>query len=351
MPHVLVILNVVKNRLSSHCTGSFVSFRMTRRFLGGLLLFLSSCTELLYVNIEQMLPPEVAPECAASSVGVVSNFSQHNVVVANDKAIVLPCDADTVKERVAQAFADAGVMDRVVVLDSLLYHPDSTVQHVFTQGEVNALCRKLNVEMIYSIDYACLVYNPTAGLISPPLNAYLCSHIYIPDRDSIQGTSILDKETLDYWINDTEEIGYLIPEIPSLLAKNAVALYLPSWKERERVFYYDRLCYELREAKVYGEEGNWEAAAEHWRVLATSKLRTHRFMAAYNMALYYEMTDSISQAIASLDLAQELAMKRSNRNGAAIQVIDTSLVKEYREVLTNRQKEIMEIEAYLTRIR
>ena len=72
---------------------------------------------------------------------------------------------------------------------------------------------------------------------------------------------------------------------------------------------------------------------------------------AYNMALYYEMTDSISQAIASLDLAQTLAMKRSNRNGAAIQVIDTSLVKEYREVLTNRQKEIMEIEAYLTRIR
>ena len=63
------------------------------------------------------------------------------------------------------------------------------------------------------------------------------------------------------------------------------------------------------------------------------------------------MTDSISQAIASLDLAQTLAMKRSNRNGAAIQVIDTSLVKEYREVLTNRQKEIMEIEAYLTRIR
>ena len=74
-------------------------------------------------------------------------------------------------------------------------------------------------------------------------------------------------------------------------------------------------------------------------------------MAAYNMALYYEMTDSIPQAIASLDLAQTLAMKRSNRNGAAIQVIDTSLVKEYREVLTNRQKEIMEIETYLTRIR
>lgn len=349
MPHIFVILNAVKNLIIKIKQRFLTTFRMTRCFLGSLLLFLlSSCSELLYVNIEQMLPPEVMPEHAVRSVGVVSNFSQHNVVIANENAIILPCDADTVKEHIALAFADAGVMEHVVVLDSLLYHPDSTASHILTGTEVNALCQELDVEMIYSIDYACLIYNPASRFISRPLNAYLCTRIYTPDRDSIRGTSILDKETLDYWVNDADEIGHLIPQIPQLLAEAAIKPYLPSWKERERVFYYDRLCYALREAKVYVAESNWEAAAEQWHTLATSKLRYYRFMAAYNLALYYEMNDNIDQAIASLDQAQKLAMK-THKNGTTTQIIDTTLVKQYREVLTNRQQELQQIDEWQER--
>ena len=303
-------------------------------------LFLTSCSEVLLLSVEQMLPPEVMPQHKVRSVGVVSNFSQHNVVVVNDDALIVPCDADTVKEQVALTFANSGIMDRVVVLDSLLYHPDSTTQHVLTQSEVNALCHEMDVEMIYSIDYACLTFNPAARFISRPLNAYLCSRIYIPDNDSIRGTSILDKETLDYWVNDTEEIAYLAPQIPHLLAQNAIAPYLPSWKERERVFYYDRLCYELREAKVYVRESNWEAAAEQWRSLAESKLRPYRFMAAYNLALYYEMTDDIDAALHMLDTAKALCTKKNRRGEERSLPLDTTFVEQYREVLKDRKKEI-----------
>ena len=125
--------------------------------------------------------------------------------------------------------------------------------------------------------------------------------------------------------------------------------YFPTWKERERVFYHDRLCYELREAKVYVGEGNWEAAAEHWRALSTSKFRTYRFMAAYNMALYYEMTDSIDKAIGQLDLAKEVAT-RSDKNGEAVILIDTSLADEYRKALISRRKEIAIVKQYLDRM-
>ena len=303
-------------------------------------LLLCSCSEVLHLNIEQMLPPEVMPQQTIRSVGVVSNFSQNNVVVTNKNVMILPCDADTIKEQVALTFANSGIMERVVVLDSLLYHPDSTTTHVLTQTEVNTLCQEMDVEMIYSIDYACLTFNPAARFISRPLNAYLCSRIYTPDRDSIMGTSVLDKETLDYWVNDTEEIAYLIPQVPALLAQNAIGPYLPSWKERERAFYYDRLCYELREAKIYIYEGNWEAAAEQWRKLSDSKLRPYRFMVAYNLALYYEMTDRIDEALNSLKLAEEISIKHNKKNGTATQVISTSLLQKYREVLIHRQKEL-----------
>ena len=295
----------------------------------------------MYVSVEQMLPPEIKPEHAARSIGVVSNFSEHNVMVMNENAVILPCNADLVKEQIAQTFANAGIMERVVVLDSLLYHPDSTSTRVFTQKEINALCQELDVEMIYSIDYACLIYNPASRFISRPLNAYLCSRIYIPDHDSIQGTSIMDKETLDYWLNDTDEIEHFITEIPTLLAESAIAPYLPSWTERERVFYYDRLNYSLREAQVYVNEGNWEGAAHEWLTLTESKLRRYRLMAHYNLALYYEMTDDISQALASLDKAEREASPKGEQESPTL-----SLIEQYREVLQNRQKELYELNIY-----
>ncbi len=308
------------------------------------LILLSSCSEVLLLSVEQMLPPEVMPQHKVSSVGIVSNFSQNNVVVVNDDAIILPCDADTVKEQVAMTFADAGIMERVVVLDSLLYHPDSTTIHILTQSEVNDLCQQLDVEMIYSIDYACLTFNPAARFISRPLNAYLCSRIYTPDRDSIQGFSVMDKETLDYWVEGTNEISDLIPKIPSLLAQSAISPYLPSWEERERVFYYDRLCYELREARVYVYENNWEAAAQQWSILSENQWRPYRFMAHYNLALYYEMTDDIESALHSLDIAEEMATKKNKKGKDTGLALDTSLLKQYREVLQNRKKEIEELE-------
>lgn len=305
------------------------------------LTLLSSCSELLYLNIEQMLPPEVMPEHKVKSIGVVNNFNQNNVVVVNDDAIIIPCDADSVKEQIAQTFANAGIMERVVVLDSLLYHPDSTTTHVFTSTEVNDLCQQLEVEMIYSIDYACLIYHPAARFISRPLNAYLCSRIYTPDRDSISGISILDKGTIDCWIDNANEIDHIIPHIPSMLAEASIKPYLPSWKERERVFYYNRLCYALREAQIYVNENDWEAAADQWLILTESRLRSYRLMAYYNLALYYEMTDNVDQALASLDKAEKEASPKRESGSTHL-----SLIKQYREVLQDRKKELIELDIY-----
>lgn len=64
------------------------------------------------------------------------------------------------------------------------------------------------------------------------------------------------------------------------------------------------------------------------------------------MALYYEMTDSIDQAIAQLDQAKSLAVK-TDKQGNSMQLIDTSLVDKYREVLVDRKKEIARLETYI----
>ena len=311
--------------------------------LSPLLLLFTSCSEVFYLSIEQLVPPQAVSGHRGRSVGVVSNFSQNNVMVANDDAIVLPCDADTVKELVAQTLAHAGTLERVVVLDSLLYHPDSTQRHLLPQAEINALCRALDVEMIYSIDYACLIFNPADPLVPRSLNAYLCSHLYTPDTDSLAGTRRPHKEMLDYWVESTEEIAHLVPQIPHRLVESALGDYLPSWKERERVFYHDRLCYALREARVYVYEGNWEAAAAQWRTLTESRHRPYRFMALFNLALYHEMSDDIDQAISTLDQAIQEATK-TNRRGKTSPFIDTTYLSQYHDVLVFRKSELEKLE-------
>lgn len=307
-------------------------------------LLFTACSEVLYLSVEQMVPPEIMPAKAARSIGVVNNFSRHNVILVNEDAVLFPCDADSVKEQIALSFADAGVLDRVVVLDSILYPTDSITPHILTQAEVNDLCTYLEVDMLYSVDYACVTTNAAPSGIGRPVNAYLCSRIYLPDTDTLSGSGTLDKKSLEYWAYDTAEVRLFVPLVPRLLAEEAIEPCMPAWKERERVFYYDRLCYPLREAKVYVHEGNWEGAAAEWRTMAASKQRLRRFESAYNMALYYEMTDSIDQAIASLDLAAPLAMKKNRKTGTTEQAIDTTLVGGYRTALVRRKQEIAKID-------
>ena len=50
-------------------------------------LFLTACSEVLYLSVEQMVPPEVMPAKTARSIGVVNNFSQHNVIIVNEDAL------------------------------------------------------------------------------------------------------------------------------------------------------------------------------------------------------------------------------------------------------------------------
>ena len=63
-------------------------------------------------------------------------------------------------------------------------------------------------------------------------------------------------------------------------------------------------------------------------------------MAAYNLALYYEMTDDIDAALHMLDTAEELATKKNRRGEERSLPLDTAFVEQYREVLKDRKKEL-----------
>ena len=136
-----------------------------------------------------------------------------------------------------------------------------------------------------------------------------------------------------------------------MAAAFAVVLTLASCsEEKKRQALLPNISGKAGEVVVVIDKGNWEGAAAEWRTMAASKQRLRRFESAYNMALYYEMTDSIDQAIASLDLAAQLAMKKNRKTGATEQAIDTTLVGGYRTALVRRKQEIAKIDRYFSQM-
>lgn len=315
-----------------------------------LLLFLfTACTEVLYLSVEQMLPPEYDMAAQVKSVGVLNNFSQSNVIVGNNDMVLLPCDADSVKEYIAMCFADIEAMEKVVVLDSLFYPADSTNAHLLSQQEVNDWCLRLGVDLLYVLDYACMAIVPSPWE-QQDATVFLCSHIYTPDTELTKGTAIPCRKIQEVWFEQFDGLEAFVAGLPRMLGGFAVESFAPTWRERERVYFSDMLSYPMREARVYVTESNWEQAAMQWRSLADSKWQGRRFMAAFNMALYYEMTDSMEEAVAQIVKAEELAVKR-NRQGDVVGLVgDTALVNEYMDVLFHRQSETDRLSRYFHRM-
>lgn len=64
----------------------------------------------------------------------------------------------------------------------------------------------------------------------------------------------------------------------------------------------------MRDAAVYAKEGDWEEAGKLWKQVYDTKKGKQQMFAAYNLALSYEMRDSIATAKEWVVRAELLAL-------------------------------------------
>ena len=306
-----------------------------------------------------MIPP------GARRLGVLNNFSRNNVFLLYDNLELLPCNPDSLVEYVAMAFADEGLFDEVVVLDSCLYTPSDTSFHELTREEVCRLCEVMNVDLLYVCDFASvsqikqeLIRDYIANEYIWPRRYLLSSHFYAPTRNAPLHSFVLGGDLKNGVFVDRIELDKQLSQLYFMWGQLAVRPFIPQWDCRERSFFTSPR-YGFREATTCVRDGDWECALAHWKSMAQSGNKHYRLYAAYNEALYWEMCDSIDHSLDCLKLAltfagdtssvdvedysQWLEAREENGYSGEYPFTNYQRILMYEDILKERQKEIQKL--------
>lgn len=301
-------------------------------------LFLTSCQSLEQISIDYMRPASITFPPQYRKVAIVNNTldSADKKFISEEKepdeqhleaSRVIGYahgNAKVLAESLAQAIADQNYFDVVVICDSALRENDKYYrQNTLTSQEVKKLASNLNVDLIIAVED--IIFKTTRSIYYIPdidgfqgittLKAYPTFCIYAPEKKSPIKRLLLNDSI--YWdnlsisINETSQL--MIPDEELLkegndFAGNILIKYItPTWNTTERYFFTGNTV-PMRDAAEYVRNHSWDEAYQLWKyVFENTKKQKRRMQAAFNIALYYEMKDDITQAEIWAQKAQEIA--------------------------------------------
>ena len=309
-------------------------------FASLLLLALSGCQSLEQISIDYLQPADLSFPPQLRKVAIVNNTSSlpdNKLIVATEKSstttpgISLATayangDAKIAAEAMAEEIARQNYFEEVVICDSALRANDKLArENTLSQEEVRKLADGLGVDFIIALENIQFKavkkisylseFNCYHGTVD--LKAYPIVRIYLPTRSKPMST--LSPNDSIFW----EEYGATLPEVASHLISDKQLLQeasefagvipvkhiTPTWEKGNRYLYIGGSV-QMRDAAVHVREKSWDKAYELWKqAYESTKNAKKKMQAALNIAVYYEMTDSIAQAEEWAVKAQEFAKK------------------------------------------
>lgn len=327
-----------------------------------------SCVSLDQVSIEYLQPAKINFPSQIRKIVVVNNSietdNKDNITrrIAHDGSVVLEAtlqgDAKKVAEELSKGIAAENYFDEVLICDSALRSNDkSKREQELTQEEVVKLTSELGADMVISVENIFIKKSERVEILPNLYCAVVDAkvspliRIYLPNRSKPM-LSILPEDSI-FWEKyaATEAIarkeineGNLIAEASEFAGTIPVKYLLPSWSKAQR-YHYISGSFELKDAAIYVKEKNWDAAFKLWEQNYNGKSKKAKFRSAFNIAVYYEMNDSIDKAIEWAEIADQLISKKGDNS------FDTILAKEYVNVLKARKAEIQTLNIQMSRFK
>lgn len=301
------------------------------------LVLISGCQSVEPLSIDYLLPADVSFPSQLKKVAIVNNMP-----VSNDEQPVKKTETENgyietttlngnptiAAEALAQALAEENYFDEVVICDSALHSSDTsslnTEHRQLTTENVNQLINNLQVDFLISLEDIKITtkrkisyipeWNVYYGTVDAKVYPSIC--IYLPNRkgpmvcvnnndsifweeyDNSERRTAANLISAEEVVKQASEFGGSIP----------VRNLLPHWKTAKR-YLFSGGSVNMRDAAIYAKESNWPEAIELWKQTYESKKGKQKMYAAYNIALGYEMQDSISVATEWAKKAQEQARK------------------------------------------
>lgn len=289
------------------------------------LLLLAGCQSVEHLAIDYMLPADVSFPPSLKRVGVVNNMPEvpeNKPILAKEKKkddfeIARKVDyyngnAAIATETLAEALADENYFNEVIICDSALRTGDITPREaMLSQEEVNRLVDNLDVDFLIALENVQIhttrkiKYMRDWGVYYGTVDAkvYPTVSVYLPNR----GTPMVTVNSKDsiFW----EEAGNgpfvqshliseedVIKQASEFAGTIPVKKLLPYWKTASRYLFCGGSV-NMRDAAVYVREKQWETAIDLWKQTYATKKGKKKMQAAYNLAVGYEMLDSITTAV------------------------------------------------------
>lgn len=302
------------------------------------LLALCSCQSLEQISIDYMRPAEVSFPPQLRKVAIVNNANsipdnklnilaekpQKDVPEMGRATAYANGDISIAAEAMAIELANQNYFDAVVICDSALRANDRFAREsTLSQEEVGKLTSDLKVDFIIALENLqfkatkTVRYLPELGYFqsTADVKAYPTVKVYLPQRSKPMTT--LHPNDSIFW----EEFGNTAVEANTRLTPDSILLkeasefagtipvkqLVPFWKKGVRHLYTGGSP-DMRDAAVYVREKSWNKAFELWqRVFETTQKKKKKMQAALNIALHYEMADSLVKAEEWAVKAQTLA--------------------------------------------
>ena len=325
------------------------------------MLFLGSCQSVEQLSIDYMLPAEVSFPPALKRVAVVNNMPEvpDNKLIVSEEAEkkdeneiarltnYYNGDAKITTEALAEALANENYFDEVVICDSALRSKDiSPRESTLSREEVEELIQDLDVDFLIALENIQMRSTRKISYLrdwgafygTVDVKVYPTIKVYLPNRKGPMVT--VNSNDSIFW----EEMGNgeasvrarlisendLIKQASEFAGTVPVKRLLPHWKTANR-YLFQGGSVNMRDAAVYAKEGNWPEAINLWKKNFETKKGKQKMHSAYNIALGYEMQDSINSATEWALKAQAIAREidkvdEKQVNGITIETVPNYLL-------------------------
>ena len=349
------------------------------------MLFLSSCQSVEQLSIDYMLPAEVSFPPTLKRVAIVNNMPEvpDNKLIVSEEAEkkeeneiarltnYYNGDARLTTEALAEALANENYFEEVVICDSALRSKDITPREsTLSREEASKLIQDLDVDFLIALENIQMRSTRKISYLrdwgafygTVDVKVYPTVKIYLPNRKGPMVT--INNNDSIFW----EEMGNgeasvrarlisendLIKQASEFAGTVPVKRLLPHWKTANR-YLFQGGSVNMRDAAVYAKEGNWAEAVQLWKKNIEAKKGKQKMYSAYNIAMGYEMQDSIDTATEWALKAQQIAREISKVDKKEKDEISDStisyyiLISLYVDELQERKEGLTRLKAQMNR--
>jgi len=309
------------------------------------LLTLGSCQSLEQISIDYLQPADLSFPPQLRKVAIVNNTSNipdNKLITTTEKikegtplvsraTAYANGDPKIATESLAEEIAHQNYFEEVVICDSALRANDKLAREsTLSQEEVRQLASSLGVDFIIALENLQLKATKSVRFLNEfncfqgavDVKVYPTVKVYLPER-SRPMTTLHPNDSI-FW----EEFGGTAVEAATRMIRDKqmleeaavfagtvpVKYLVPMWKKGTR-YLYTGGSVPMRDAAIYVRENSWDDAYELWnQAFEGTKNQKKKMRAALNIAVYYEMKDSLAKAEEWAEKAQQLAKKIDKKN-------------------------------------